>query len=510
MKKELIIALSAVSLLTACQTESRMSAAGTRLEDLPMAAQTTIKQRIGTAEITDIDKERRTGRNVYEVSYQSGGAEQKIHVAEDGTLLNNDQASVVSRLDNDANAQAKAEVSVNEPAGSSREYSTTSKDSAASAEFRANTSDTSSATFRDNDYANEEDASIEVSKSGRGGAEALTKGPSANVAFLGGTKTEEPSGAEVNYEASTKDTSTDASAELKRDSSKSVQIQADTTPAAKQEYSASGQSGAKAQIQADTDVSKGEAKVSVDADKSGPLIGTKFQDLPAAVQNTIKQEAPSAEIADIDKERRTGRTVYEVSFKDEGKNPKIHISEDGSLLTEEEAKLDVRANAKSSETADIELNKSGRGGAEALTKGPSANANADLSIKDEANEASGAEVKAKAGTAEAELKANTSKDSEWKPGISSEAAGAEVKAKATTQGAEIDAKNNRTEIKYNNLPTAVQKTVRMHAGTAKVADVDKKTKDGRTVYTIEFAEPGKNPKICVAEDGTIVEEHDKK
>ncbi len=529
MKKELIIAFAATSLLTACQTESRLSAVGTRLEDLPAAAQTTIQQQIGTAEITDIDKERRTGRNVYEVSFQRDGAEQKIHVAEDGTLLNEDQASVMSRFGNDSDAQAKAEISVNEPAGSSKEYNTkqTWNESTANTELRADSSDTSSATFRSNSDYSSENSSIELSKSGRGGAEALTKGPSANVQFLGANKTEEPAGAEVTvasdatYETR-KQASTDANAEfkantdtsknynsaaVKSDSSKSAEIAVETTPTA--EYNASGKNTARAEIKADADVSSGEVKASVDADKSGPLIGTKMQDLPAAVQTAIKQKAPNAEIADIDKERRSGRTVYEVSFKDEGKNPKIHIAEDGSFLTEEEARLNVR----SSETAAIELNKSGRGGAEALTKGPSANA--DLALRNEADEAAGAAVEAKAGSAaEVALQANadTSKtgDSEWKPGISSEAAGAEVKTKANTTGAEVDVKNDRTEIKYNNLPAAVQKTVRMKAGTAKIADVDKKTKDGRTVYTIEFAEPGKNPKICIAEDGTIVENHDKK
>ena len=64
-------------------------------------------------------------------------------------------------------------------------------------------------------------------------------------------------------------------------------------------------------------------------------LGTKYSELPAAVQNSIRQYAPNAEIADIDKETRSGRTVYEVQFKEPGKNPKMHFAEDGTLLLSE-------------------------------------------------------------------------------------------------------------------------------------------------------------------------------
>src|SRR6185295_356298 len=64
----------------------------------------------------------------------------------------------------------------------------------------------------------------------------------------------------------------------------------------------------------------------------GPMIGTRFSDTPAAVQETIKREARGSDIADIDKERRDGRVVYEVEFKDPGRNREIHIAEDGSIV----------------------------------------------------------------------------------------------------------------------------------------------------------------------------------
>lgn len=58
--------------------------------------------------------------------------------------------------------------------------------------------------------------------------------------------------------------------------------------------------------------------------------------------------------------------------------------------------------------------------------------------------------------------------------------------------------------KFNELPPAVQKTVRAQAPNAEIADVTHKTQDGIDLYQVEFAEPGKNPKIMVMADGRLL------
>jgi len=58
--------------------------------------------------------------------------------------------------------------------------------------------------------------------------------------------------------------------------------------------------------------------------------------------------------------------------------------------------------------------------------------------------------------------------------------------------------------KFNELPPAVQKTVRAQAPQGEVADVSHKTDNGMDLYEIEFREPGRNPKITVAADGKLV------
>lgn len=61
-------------------------------------------------------------------------------------------------------------------------------------------------------------------------------------------------------------------------------------------------------------------------------VGTPLSALPEAAQKTIKAQAPDAPIANIARHEANGRTIYEVEFKDQGKNPTIKVAEDGQLV----------------------------------------------------------------------------------------------------------------------------------------------------------------------------------
>jgi len=61
-------------------------------------------------------------------------------------------------------------------------------------------------------------------------------------------------------------------------------------------------------------------------------VGTPLSALPEAAQKTIKAQAPDASVADISRHDVNGRTIYEVEFKDQGKNPTIKVADDGSLV----------------------------------------------------------------------------------------------------------------------------------------------------------------------------------
>src|SRR5258708_15618458 len=59
-------------------------------------------------------------------------------------------------------------------------------------------------------------------------------------------------------------------------------------------------------------------------------------------------------------------------------------------------------------------------------------------------------------------------------------------------------------LKFNELPPAVQKTVRAQAPNGEIANVTQKTQNGSQIYEVEFRNEGGNSKVIVAADGTLV------
>src|SRR5205085_12309107 len=59
-----------------------------------------------------------------------------------------------------------------------------------------------------------------------------------------------------------------------------------------------------------------------------------FGDLPPAVQSTLRSEAGSAPIEDIDKGTLEGRIVYEAAFKQNEKNVELRVADDGTIVND--------------------------------------------------------------------------------------------------------------------------------------------------------------------------------
>lgn len=139
--------------------------------------------------------------------------------------------------------------------------------------------------------------------------------------------------------------------------------------------------------------------------ETAPAMGTRMSDLPIAAQKSIRAYAPGAKIDDIDKEARSGRTIYEVTFVDPGKNLKMHVDEDGNVVR---------------------------------------------SISE--------------------------------------------KAGAPTIG-----------MKFKELPPAVQKSIQKYAPNRGIIGIESEiAQSGRMVYEVQFEEPGEDPKMHFAEDGTLL------
>jgi uncharacterized membrane protein YkoI len=85
----------------------------------------------------------------------------------------------------------------------------------------------------------------------------------------------------------------------------------------------------------------------------GLFMGTQLADTPAPVQATIKREAANREIADIDKETRDGQTIYEVEFKQPGRNVELHIAENGTIIQDSRRDLRGQGTAPGETQKDI-------------------------------------------------------------------------------------------------------------------------------------------------------------
>ena len=60
-----------------------------------------------------------------------------------------------------------------------------------------------------------------------------------------------------------------------------------------------------------------------------------MEELPQAVQKTVKVESAGAEIKELVMESEEGKTFYEVEFEKDGKEYEVKILEDGTILKRE-------------------------------------------------------------------------------------------------------------------------------------------------------------------------------
>ena len=61
-----------------------------------------------------------------------------------------------------------------------------------------------------------------------------------------------------------------------------------------------------------------------------------FEELPAAVQQTVTKEAAGRQISSITSDRVGGRKAYSIEFREPGRNPRLYVGEDGTILRPEE------------------------------------------------------------------------------------------------------------------------------------------------------------------------------
>src|SRR5262249_39992333 len=80
----------------------------------------------------------------------------------------------------------------------------------------------------------------------------------------------------------------------------------------------------------------------------------KFEQVPAAVRDTLAKEAKGAKIENVDKETQKGKTIYEANVKLDVKNWEIKVDADGKLINKNEDNEDEEKEAKKEEQVTMD------------------------------------------------------------------------------------------------------------------------------------------------------------
>jgi hypothetical protein len=62
---------------------------GTTIKDLPQPVQNTLKEKVSSAEIADIDKETQGGRVIYRITFSEPGKNPTMYISQDGSIVQN-------------------------------------------------------------------------------------------------------------------------------------------------------------------------------------------------------------------------------------------------------------------------------------------------------------------------------------------------------------------------------------------------------------------------------------
>ncbi len=337
---------------TAPGTAATAGSGKVQFSELPRAVQRTVKSQVGAAEVEDIDRNVRDGKTTFEVAFKKNGVNTELLIAEDGALLN------TSTTPGERGTAATAETPLS---GASKVALSEVPEAARRIILReAGTAEVEDidkgmlngrivyeAAFKRNGVHTElrvkEDGTVLSGGLPRASVTSVAPAPTAPAPLSGAGKvalSEVP-------EAARKVIQREAGSATVEDIDKGM-LNGRTVYEA-----AFKRNGVHTEVRVAEDgtllsggapVIKESAGAAARPDASPAPVGTpapvtvanesrkvQFYELPAAVQKAVRDQAGSAEIEDIDKETRNGKTTYEAAFKKDGKNVELRVNEDGSL-----------------------------------------------------------------------------------------------------------------------------------------------------------------------------------
>ena len=271
--------------------------------------------------------------------------------------------------------------------------------------------------------------------------------------------------------------------------------------------------------------------------------------LPAAVQKTIKEQQGGREVADIDKEMWNGKTVYEVEFKEKGPNSRIYIATDGSMVVDKDKSVTGRVNTdtdrEKSITTRVNTDNDKSVSARVNTdndKSVSARVNTDndKSVSARTHTYGGTQLSEAPAAVQATVKKTVSSavvedvDRETRDGrvyydVEIKQEGLNRHLQIAEDGTLLKDSNNNREsrsigervreavglnknradenLTLSQVPAPVQKTIRDSGAAGSLKPIKRETRDGRVQYDVEYEKDGKNLRMTVNEDGTVVKDN---
>ncbi len=222
---------------------------------------------------------------------------------------------------------------------------------------------------------------------------------------------------------------------------------------------------------------------------SSPALDT----LPAAVKKTVEEQRAGRTVADIDKETWNGQTIYEVEFKEKGPNSRIHIANDGSIVMNKGARGSYLGTQLSEAPKQVQDTVKGLVGEAPI-------ADVDVKTKD-GKVVYDVEIQQEGLNRHLQIADNGALLNDSKSGGAIERIRERVRETVTDRDA-------RT-MKLEETPAAVQATIKANGEVANLKSIKQEVKDGSVNYAVEFERDGKNTRLKIGQDGSVLEDNRK-
>ena len=219
--------------------------------------------------------------------------------------------------------------------------------------------------------------------------------------------------------------------------------------------------------------------------------------LPENVQKAIKDYSKGEALEHVERETKNGQTVYEAEFKREGVNRHVTFAADGTLLPDQGV-VNRAENALGREPAitfsdlpiavqkTVKEQQAGRDVAKIEREMRDGKTVYNIELKD----------KGKNSHIYVASDGSMIVDKNADRGV-----GTRVREKVGLGDREA------SNLTLDQTPAAVQKTIREHCDVGSLKPIKRELRNGRTKYDVEYEKEGKNLRLTIGEDGTVLKDN---